>query len=357
MPESARLKDIAEPLGVSEVSVSNALSGKKGVSDKLRSLILDKARELDFDLSRYDRKKNNSPMVGVIISKRYADQNNSFYRMLYQQLILEAAKEGVLVVPEIVCDEGEQAASESARVEENQAASESARRKETDAALPHMMSAVKPDGLFLVGEMQDRYIRRLIGQVSMPVVLLDYCSPSLGCDAVMSDNYMGMYEITEYLIRRGHREIAFVGTCRSSEKMRERFCGFLKCMSDYHLPVRPEWIIDQEDRGALNSILTSPGERPTAFAFSSDAAAASTLRALKERGLGVPEDISAAGYGDDLWDRSLEAGLTRYAVDMRAMAEEAVRVMMQRIEGYNGERRVWSAVSHMEARNSVRAVF
>ena len=31
--------------------------------------------------------------------------------------------------------------------------------------------------------------------------------------------------------------------------------------------------------------------------------------------------------------------------------------MMQRIEGYNGERRVWSAVSHMEARNSVRAVF
>ena len=188
MPESARLKDIAEPLGVSEVSVSNALSGKKGVSDKLRSLILDKARELDFDLSRYDRKKNNSPMVGVIISKRYADQNNSFYRVLYQQLILEAAKEGVLVVPEIVCDEGEQAASESARVEENQAASESARRKETDAALPHMMSAVKPDGLFLVGEMQDRYIHRLIGQVSRPVVLLDYCSPSLGCDAVMSDN-------------------------------------------------------------------------------------------------------------------------------------------------------------------------
>lgn len=345
MPESARLKDIAEPLGVSEVSVSNALSGKKGVSDKLRSLILDKARELDFDLSRYDRKKNNSPMVGVIISKRYADQNKSFYRALYQQLILEAAKEGVLVVPEIVCDEGEQAVSESAR------------RKETDAALPHMMSAVKPDGLFLVGEMQDRYIRRLIGQASMPVVLLDYCSPSLGCDAVMSDNYMGMYEITEYLIRRGHREIAFVGTCRSSEKMRERFCGFLKCMSDYHLPVRPEWIIDQEDRGALNSILTSPGERPTAFAFSSDAAAASTLRVLKKRGLGVPEDISAAGYGDDLWDRSLEAGLTRYAVDMRAMAEEAVRVMMQRIEGYSGERRVWSAVSHMEARNSVRAVF
>ena len=53
----------------------------------------------------------------------------------------------------------------------------------------------------------------------------------------------------------------------------------------------------------------------------------------------------------------MEAGLTRYAVDMRAMAEEAVRVMMQRIEGYSGERRVWSAVSHMEARNSVRAVF
>ena len=71
----------------------------------------------------------------------------------------------------------------------------------------------------------------------------------------------------------------------------------------------------------------------------------------------MPEDISAAGYGDDLWDRRLGAGLTRYAVDMRAMAEEAVRVMMQRIEGYNGERRVWSAVSHMEARNSVRAVF
>lgn len=357
MPESARLKDIAEPLGVSEVSVSNALSGKKGVSDKLRSMILEKARELDFDLTRYDRKKNSSPIVGIIIPKRYVDQNRSFYRALYEHLLLEGAGEGFLVVTEII------------RGEEEDGSPETVREEEPDAAVLHMMSAGKPDGLFLVGEMGDSYIRRLTGQVDIPVLLLDYYNPSFGCDAVMPDNYMGMYEVTEYLIRRGHREIAFVGAGDSSDKVRERFCGFMKCMLEHHLPVPPERIIGQEDLGLPNSIPASPGALPTAFACSSDSATASTLRTLKTRGLRVPEDVSVAGYSehdgydgyggscDDLSDSAIRTGVTGYEVDLKAMAETAVRVMTERIEGYKGEPRVWTVVSRIAAKNSVREIF
>ncbi len=336
MPEPARLKDIAEPLGVSEVTVSNALSGKKGVSDKLRSLILDKAREINFDLSRYDRKKNYSPLVGVIISKSIIDKKSQFYRALYEKLILAAAEEGLLVVTEHICEEGE------------------------DEALPQLASAGKTDGLFLLGEMQDSLICRLKGQADIPVVLLNYYKPSLGCDSVICNDYMGMYEVTEYLIRRGHREIAFVGTGGRSEAARERFCGFLKCMSEYRLPVRPEWIIEREDSELPDSIPASSGALPTAFACSGDSAAASVLRALKELGLRVPQDMSLAGYGgcdDDPSDSMLWTGMTGYAVDMKAMAQEAVRVMMKRIEGYKGEPRVWSVVSHIVEKNSVRAIF
>ena len=65
-----KLKDIADALNVSSVTVSNALSGKKGVSDDVREMILKTAREMGYNLSRYEKSEKGRKIV-VIVSKKY----------------------------------------------------------------------------------------------------------------------------------------------------------------------------------------------------------------------------------------------------------------------------------------------
>ena len=54
---NVKLKDIAEALNVSTVTVSNALAGRKGVSEEVRSQVIEKAKELGYDLKKYTEKK------------------------------------------------------------------------------------------------------------------------------------------------------------------------------------------------------------------------------------------------------------------------------------------------------------
>ena len=67
--ESVKLKDIADALGVSNVTVSNALSGKKGVSSEVREKVIKMAKELGYDLSRYEKTGKGSK-IGVIVADK-----------------------------------------------------------------------------------------------------------------------------------------------------------------------------------------------------------------------------------------------------------------------------------------------
>ena len=60
---NVKLKDIAEALNVSTVTVSNALAGRKGVSEEVRSQVVEKAKELGYDLKKYTNKSRDLQLV------------------------------------------------------------------------------------------------------------------------------------------------------------------------------------------------------------------------------------------------------------------------------------------------------
>ena len=64
---NVKLKDIPEALNVSTVTVSNALAGRKGVSEEVRSQVVAKAKELGYDLKKYTNKRQGFT-IGVIVS-------------------------------------------------------------------------------------------------------------------------------------------------------------------------------------------------------------------------------------------------------------------------------------------------
>lgn len=83
--KETRLEDIARKLNISIVTVLNALSGKKGVSDSLGDTVIRTAGELGYDVSRYcDRKREEGLKFGILLSEQYLDVPYSFQWLFYQ---------------------------------------------------------------------------------------------------------------------------------------------------------------------------------------------------------------------------------------------------------------------------------
>ena len=171
MPE-VKLKDIADEIGVSTVTVSNALSGKKGVSDGMRSRIEAVARKMGYNVDRYTRKEEGGFRVGVLVADIYIEVGNSFYWALYQQLAYAASKSQSVTMLEVLD-------------------SELQRSKE----LPRMLQEKAVDGMIIIGWLFRPYIENLVSHAGVPIVLLDFAVKGLPCDAVLSSNYIGMYKI------------------------------------------------------------------------------------------------------------------------------------------------------------------
>lgn len=307
---NVKLKDIADALQVSTVTVSNALAGKKGVSDGMRETVLRTARSMGYNLSRYEKAKD-SIKIGILAPDKYMGVGSSFYWALYQQVVYAASKTRSLTMFEILDEENEK-----------------------ENIFPRMVQEKTIDGLVVIGWVKRAYIRKLVkssGQI--PVVLLDSRFRELPCDAVLSNNYIGMYKMTRYLLEHGHREIAFAGSIRDNDNIMDRYFGYRKALLEAGIPVRKDWCL--EDRNLLTGEVRVglPEQMPGAFACSSDLAAGRLYDALAEKGYRVPEDISIVGYDDYLFGHPFAERLTTYHVDMEQMAERAVKLLTGKIEG------------------------
>lgn len=100
-----KLKDIAKALNVSTVTVSNALTGRKGVSEEVRSQVI--AKELGYDLKKYTNKRQGVT-IGVIVSEQCLELGVSFYWSMYQKVAYAASKSQSVTMLEALGQENEE---------------------------------------------------------------------------------------------------------------------------------------------------------------------------------------------------------------------------------------------------------
>lgn len=308
-----KLGDIAQELGVSIVSVSNALNGKKGVSAALRENVLRKAGEMGYLLPETPVKKENKTYhIGVVIAERYVQESPSFYMDIYKQVAQIATKRGNLIVLEIV----------------NEA-------KERLDCLPELFLNVDISGMLLIGEMNPAFIREIKEQSRIPMVCVDFYSTAKDMDYIVTDSFHGMSAVVQKLIDAGHREIGFVGTPLATNSIMDRYMGYCKTLEKNEIKENPDWLIyDREENGyARIGEFELPAVLPSAFACNCDETAYRLIRLLKERGLEVPGDISVAGFDHLYTEGMAPLQLTTYESDKKAMALISVNTLIKRIEG------------------------
>ena len=311
-----RLADVAEALGVSTVTVHNALNGQKGVSAGLRERILAVADEMGYE----GPPKENKPAggeagfqrIGVLIAEKYLGNHTAYYWKIYQELALAATEKQCFTIVETLKTD------ERVRIWE----------------MPQMVLQNQVEGIIIIGEIDKQYIKKLKESTSVPIVFLDFYDSGFAQDAVIVDNFYGMYQMTEILFNHGFEDIGFIGSIHATNNIMDRYCGYMKSMMEHGKNIHPEWVIeDRDETGFVEFEL--PRRLPKAFVCNCDLVAGMLVSKLNARGLKVPDDISVVGFDNFLYPGYADIKITTYEVNIKAMVKVAIKKLMKQFRSPN----------------------
>lgn len=329
-----RLADIAQKLGVSTVTVHNALNGCKGVSDQMRAKILMAAKEMGYEAASASRKKKEAKKawnIGVLIAEHYLAQHATYYWKMYQEFSLAAVKKQCYTTVEVLKEDAQ------------------ARTLEIPQAL--VESGI--DALAVIGEVGTAYIRSLRAKLPVPMVFLDFYNCEIADDAVVADNFYAMYQMTELLFAQGMEDMAFIGSADATSSIMDRYCGFMKAMLTHHKTVAQEWVI--RDRDAAGRIgFELPRFMPQAFVCNCDLVAGMLIEKLEAAGYRVPEDISVVGFDNFVYPGYTDRRITTYEVDMKAMTKTALDKVLKQLYTPGRSRSMDVVSGQIRWKNSVR---
>lgn len=191
------------------------------------------------------------------------------------------------------------------------------------------------DGVvFLSPPLTEKGLKR-IKKIEIPVIVINGRYP--GISYVDTDNKLGAWNAVKYLIDMGHERIALINGEMSIANVRDRFEGYKKALSDEGIKIDHELIIYgklTQDSGYMEmNELLSRGKMPTAVLCSNDLIAIGAMKAIKEKKLKIPNDISVVGFDDLIISSYLNPPLTTVRQPFFHLGKEAVVTLMSMIRG------------------------
>ena len=310
------IKDVAEYANVSPATVSRVLNDYKWVNAEVKERVQRAVDELHYvpDFTAKAMVRGRSQMVVVIVPII----DNHFFTQLINTVIQEMKRYGYYVVVYT---------TESA-----------------DEECTFLSSSVcrMADGILDATSLTDL---APLAQVGKPVVLIDrYFEENTSIDSVMNRNYDALYRGAEYLIKNGHRRIAFLTGSQGRGIAEERVRGFRDCLAAYGLPWRDEYFIQdcwRTEAGIRYACgLLALEEPPSAIIAGNNTLTAGVLEAVMNHGRRPGTDISLIGFEECDEDvRAFERhGITSFRLDTSAMAVCAVELLLKRMEEGKGSR-------------------
>ena len=224
----------------------------------------------------------------------------------------------------------------------------------------HLALSWNVDGL-IVCSMHMKEWRRISEETHKPVVFVDsyFGDGRENYANVGLDDRGGAYEITSYLIKCGHKKIAF-----SSDNLKsvdyERFEGYQLALHDHHIRYCDKWYLPLPPsppayKKALNKILNRRKEF-TAIFFASDYYASLAVNYFQDHGLKIPEDISIVGFDDNIFSKIIRPALTTMHQDPSQKGTLAVSLLIQILDGNPPDKCNIRLPVKLVKRNSVRIV-
>ncbi len=317
------MKQIARLAKVSTATVSHVLSGKKPVKEETRRRVEEAIRQTDYTLNTIAKslRMNKTQTIGVLAEDIRG-----------------------LPVPEIVTGiseylemRGYQLLLNNLRLLEklyNQYDHIAMCQEEINRGMKVLLDT-HVDGIIYVA-MHDRSLDGVLMPVDKPLVYAYAKAGESNGLYVTYDNRLSAAAITRCLIEKGHKRIAVIAGHRDSDPSRQRLDGFLEAMAEAGLAAAPEYIRwgdwEYQSAAAETEALLSLPFRPTAIFAMNDLMAAGCYRAIRQRGLDIPGDVSVAGFDNREIAAHLYPPLTTVSLPTRQIGFESARMLLALME-------------------------
>jgi Transcriptional regulators len=304
------IKQISEISGFSPATVSNVMNNKKGVNKETAERILKIAREVGYiNESRISNiklviyKKN-----GLVVS------DTPFFSSLIEGVERESRANDFETV---ICNINEQ-----------------------DDDFEQMRSQILSDhtsGILLLATELTAEDAKAFKNASAPLVMLDGWFEEMTFDTVLINNTDSVYNAVKYLVQKGHRKIGYLASNVRIRNFYYREMGYKRALENSSIPLNPAYTVELPPTmdGAYKSMLEyldKKPELPTAFFADNDIIAFGAMKALKQNGYKIPNDISIIGFDDMPFCEISSPSLTTIRVFKQEMGQTAVKRLIDKMK-------------------------
>jgi LacI family transcriptional regulator len=310
----ATIKDIAQKAGVSPATVSRVLNydASLSVSDEKRKLILEIAEELEYRTPRKRKSKSFSKKMRIALIHWYTVQQE-LEDPYYMSIRIGIEKSCIEHKVDIV--------------------------KVYDPKNYDFDELAKVDGLIAIGKYDDLQID-LFYKITKNIVFVDSSPRERLFDSIVIDFEKAVLGVIKSLIKEGHKHIGYIGgreyvgeTKTPLGERRELI--FREYMDSIGMLDNDEIYVGsfvaESGYQLMKEAVEHSKDLPTAFFIASDSMAIGALRALHEKQIKVPDQVSIIGFNDIPTSKYTVPPLATVRVHKEFMGETAVELLLERI--------------------------
>ena len=300
------IKEIAELAGVSTATVSKILNGKdKDISEATRKNVLDIVEREGYipnGIAKSLRIKNTKT-IGIIMP----DVMNLFFSELARGVEDAAEKKGYSV---ILCNSDNKESKEEKYIQ--------------------ILQEKMVDGIILTAS--ENSVKRSLRRRKIPMVLLDRdISTDEKVGRITVDNEEGTYNATKLLIEKGCKNIGFISSNKTTKSSGQRLRGYENAILESKINLDKDKIFLQNytiETGYKGTVSLLEKTNIDGICCGNDLIAIGAIKALKERGIKVPQDVKVIGFDDISISKYMDPPLTTIRQPIYEMGEEAVGMLI-----------------------------
>mgnify|MGYP000843595741 FL=1 len=314
------IKDIAAEAGYSVGTVSRVLNNRAGVSVRAKRRVLEIAEKYRFHINSNAKHLKQTDYMAVAIIVKGA--SNMLFSSIVEKLQELIYKEKYDCLIHYIEEEANEVEFAIKLIQERQ-----------------------PKGILFLGS-NEKYFRESFAYIKIPCVMVANSAKTLGfahLAGVCVDDKAGAKQAIGHLIKLGHRNISVIGgSMDKSSPSQERYLGIIEAFRENKIKFNPERQYEStcfSMRGgytAMKKLLEKYSELSAVFAMS-DVMAIGAMRAVREAGLEIPEDISVVGFDGIEMGKYLNPMLTTVKQPMSEIAEYSFNVLIKCIDGKEAE--------------------
>lgn len=326
------LAEVARTAGVSVSTVSHVVNGTRYVSPGKAKLVNDAIAAVGYFPNTLARslKLASTSSVGLAISAL----SNPYFSDIICAVEAECARLGLMVFLSDTQDDPEK-----------------------EIAVIRALHQRRVDGIIFAPSAAPGPALDYLAQRGVPCVLIDrMADPRF--DQIGVDNFKAMQALVDHVVSLGHRHVGFVAGQPGFATTVERIAGFQAALQARGISVAPDAVVTGNTTTACATAaahrLLSQSRPPSVIVTGNNLATIGVMRAVRERGLTVPDDLSLVGIDDFEWADFFEPRLTLVEQPCNELGRQAAALLVERIASPNGIRRSVRLEPNLRVRASCR---